>query len=143
MFQFIAVHMRRGDFKQQCHDGTPENECLITLSRFKEEVDLIREEIKRKQSREIAEVIVMSDERDPKFWEEVRSLGWRHMDHYKELTLEKYGEWVPPILDQAAQSLAAGFVGTDDSTFSLVSARRVQDWNNGPGILIKRRSQNL
>jgi len=40
-FQFIAVHMRRGDFKQQCYDGTPEDKCLMTLSRFKEEVNLI------------------------------------------------------------------------------------------------------
>ncbi len=131
--------MRRGDFKQQCHDGTPEDKCLMTLSRFKEEVDLIREKIKRKQNREVTEVIVMSDEQDPKFWEEAESLGWRHMDH----TLEKFGSWIPPILDQAAQSLAAGFVGTEDSTFSLVSLRRVQDWNNGHGVLIKRKSPNL
>ena len=143
MFQFIAVHMRRGDFKQQCHDGTPEDKCLMTLSRFKEEVVSIREGIKRTQNREVTEVIVMSDEQDPKFWEEAESLGWRHMDHFKELTLEKFGPWIPPILDQAAQSLAAGFVGTEDSTFSLVSLRRVQDWNNGPGVLIKHKSPNL
>ena len=132
MFQFIAVHMRRGDFKQQCHDGTPEDKCLITLSRFKEEVD------SRRNQTETESWCRMNGTGSSG-----RRFGWRHMDHFKELTLEKYGEWIPPILDQVAQSLAAGFVGTEDSTFSLVSARRVQDWNNGPGVLIKRRSPNL
>jgi hypothetical protein len=80
----------------------------------------------------------MSDEEDPAFWKEVESIGWSRLDHTKELTLEKYGEWIPPILDQVAQSLAVGFVGTDDSTFSLVSMRRVQDWNHGPALLIAR-----
>ena len=58
-------------------------------------------------------------------------------DHEKELTLEKYGEWMAPILDEVAQSLAVGFIGTEDSTFSLVSMRRVQDWNQGPPVLIE------
>jgi hypothetical protein len=80
----------------------------------------------------------MSDDEDPGFWKEVESLGWARLNHVKELTLEKYGEWIPPILDQVAQSLAVGFVGTEDSTFSLVSMRRIQDWNNGPGVLITR-----
>ena len=41
-----------------------------------------------------------------------------------------------PILDIVSQSLAIGFVGTQHSTLSLVSARRVEDWNDGPTILI-------
>jgi len=80
----------------------------------------------------------MSDEQDPDFWEEVERNGWVRLDHSRELTLEKYGEWMGPILDQVAQSMAAGFVGTSDSTFSLVGARRVQDWNHGLGILISK-----
>lgn len=35
----------------------------------------------------------------------------------------------PTILDQAVQALAPGFVGTDRSTFSLVSRLRVQAWH--------------
>jgi hypothetical protein len=45
--------------------------------------------------------------------------------------LNKYGEWYAPVVDIAAQSLGVGFVGTKESTVSLVSSRRVQDWNNG------------
>jgi hypothetical protein len=72
----------------------------------------------------------------------VRENGWVHFDHEEEGTLEKYGEWYPPVVDIVAQSLATGFVGTIDSTFSLVSARRVEDWNNGPTVLLSRTNQD-
>ncbi len=128
------MHIRRGDFFHQCQDG----QCLIPLPKFKTTVDQIREEVREKLRRNVKEVIVMSDEQDPDFWEEVKRNGWVRLDHSRELTSEKYGEWMGPILDQVAQSMAAGFVGTADSTFSLVGARRVQDWNHGPGILISK-----
>jgi hypothetical protein len=35
----------------------------------------------------------------------------------------------PTVIDQAAQSLAPGFVGTDRSTFSRVSQLRVRAWH--------------
>jgi hypothetical protein len=59
-------------------------------------------------------------------------------NHEEEGTLEKYGEWYLPIVDIVAQSMATGFVGTASSTFSLVSARRVEDWNGGPTVLVSR-----
>jgi hypothetical protein len=59
-----------------------------------------------------------------------------HFNHKEEGTLEKYGEWYPPVVDIVAQSMATGFVGTATSTFSLLSARRVEDWNGGPAILV-------
>lgn len=71
-----------------------------------------------------------ADETDPKFWDEAFELGWRYFDHEKERTLERFGEWQTPLVDIVAQSFAAGFVGTDDSTFSLVGGRRVEDWND-------------
>lgn len=55
----------------------------------------------------------------------------KHFDHAAERTVEKFGEWFPPIIDTAAHSHAMGLVGTHQSTLSLVSARRVKDWNNG------------
>jgi hypothetical protein len=111
---------------------------LIPLSKFHKEVDRIRDEIRQRQNLEVTRVVVMSDEEDAAFWRDVANMGWTRIDHSKELTLEKYGEWVGPVVDQVAQSLAVGFVGTEDSTFSLVSMRRVQDWNHGPAVLIER-----
>ena len=48
-----------------------------------------------------------------------------------ERTWERLGEWYPPLIDIVVQSYAIGFVGTEDSTFSLIGQRRVEDWNGG------------
>ncbi|KDR75121.1 hypothetical protein GALMADRAFT_249034 [Galerina marginata CBS 339.88] len=133
---FIAVHMRRGDFAQQCWD-TP-GDCLIPPSTFEKKVASMRQELLETQNKHVKEVIIMSDETDPDFWEEIRELGWVHFDHTEEKTEQKYGQWYPPIIDIVAQSMAVGFIGTDDSTFSLVSARRVEDWHNGPTTMVSR-----
>ena len=77
-----------------------------------------------------------SDETDPSFWSEVTSYGWRHLNHTAERTHERYGEWYPILLDIVAQSMAVGFVGTQGSTFSLISARRVEDWNSGESVMV-------
>lgn len=41
------------------------------------------------------------------------------------------------MLDAVVQSMAAGFVGTDRSTFSHMARRRVTDWNHGAVRLVK------
>jgi hypothetical protein len=41
-------------------------------------------------------------------------------------------------VDVVSQSLAMGFVGTVHSTFSLVSARRVDEWNDGCTVYVPR-----
>ena len=76
-------------------------------------------------------VIVTSDEKDPAWWEEVAALGWRTVDHDAAGTAEAFGGWYPVIIDAAIQSGALGFVGTDRSTYSIVSRRRVETWNDG------------
>ena len=82
-------------------------------------------------------VIMTSDESDPKWWAEVEALGWVKMDHKEMKTEEKYGRWYPVILDAAIQASGMGFVGTDRSTFSILSRRRVMDWNDGVTRMFK------
>lgn len=41
------------------------------------------------------------------------------------------------ILDAAIQSFADGFVGTDRSTYSILSRRRVEDWQDGATRMFK------
>jgi len=129
---FIAVHVRRGDFSYFCStDRNPD--CFPPLSVYKKHVDNMVVEIQ--SSRDIdphaLQVLVMSDEVSPDFWEEVRNEGWFHVNHATERTLERLGEWYPPLIDIVAQSYAVGFVGTEDSTFSLLGQRRVESWNGG------------
>jgi len=76
-------------------------------------------------------LIVHTDEKSDVFWNNVKAKGWLYVNHTQEQTLERFGEWYPPLIDIVMQSFAVGFVGTKDSTFSLVGERRVQDWNGG------------
>ena len=76
-------------------------------------------------------VLVASDETDPAWWADVRALGWRAADHVAARTEERLGRWYPVLLDAAMLSLAHGFVGTEGSTYSAVSGRRVASWRDG------------
>lgn len=129
---FIAVHVRRGDFAYFCSaDGR--QDCFPPLLAYKKHVNDVIEEIKL--SRQVVphglRVLVMSDDESPEFWVEVRKEGWFHINHTMERTWERFGEWYPPLIDIVVQSYAIGFVGTEDSTFSLIGQRRVEDWNGG------------
>jgi len=138
-FQFIAVHMRRNDFASNCiNNHRPIEECIPSVDVYKAKVDAIRQELLENQNRDVSEILLMSDEIDSSFWQGVKDIGWRRLDHLSEQTQMKYGEWYSPIIDQVAGSMAAGFVGTEGSTFSLVGARRVEDWNNGYSAMIHR-----
>lgn len=75
--------------------------------------------------------VPLPDETSPRFWENVKRQEWLYINHTAERTFERFGEWYPPIIDIVVQSYAIGFVGTTDSTFSLVGQRRVEDWNGG------------
>lgn len=39
--------------------------------------------------------------------------------------------YFPVVIDQVMHSMAIGFVGTDQSTLSLVGGLRVKTWNGG------------
>lgn len=79
----------------------------------------------------------MPDEKDPSFWKDVEAQGWHYFNHTTEKTLERHGEWYLPIIDTIAQSLSIGFVGTAESTVSIVSQKRVEDWNHGVTRMVK------
>lgn len=74
------------------------------------------------------------DEDSPAFWDDVKRQGWLYVNHTQEQTQNRFGEWYPPLIDTIIQSMAVGFVGTEDSTFSLVSQRRVEDWAGGVAL---------
>ena len=76
-------------------------------------------------------MLVASDETDPAWWASVRARGWRTPDHAAARTAERLGRWYPVLLDAAMLSRAAGFVGTEGSTYSAVSGRRVASWQDG------------
>jgi hypothetical protein len=157
--QFIAIHVRRGDFIEGpfCSQADGAEPCFATLDTYGQRVEEVKEELRQKRGIVIPDshVVLTSgrsslpffvirsptvsfiDEKSNVFWQSVRERGWTTIDHAKERTLENHGEWYLTIIDVVAQSLANGFVGTEQSTVSLVSARRVEDWNHGPTRLVK------
>ncbi|TFK44309.1 hypothetical protein BDQ12DRAFT_620263 [Crucibulum laeve] len=130
--QFIAIHIRRGDLKDLCSG----EDCYQHLATYVKAVQEVREEILLKHGVNVDKVFVASDERSPEYWSDIKKLGWRNINHTEARTNERYGQWYPIIVDVVAQSLAAGFVGTSPSTFSLVSKRRVEVWNDGPTRMV-------
>ncbi|KAJ7493304.1 hypothetical protein B0H11DRAFT_956715 [Mycena galericulata] len=125
---YISVHARRTDFEIWCN-GVPTTDCYVELSAIARRVDEVKAELLTRKGIQVDRVIITSDEEDSGWWDEVRQLGWSRPDHSQ--TIERYGPWYPPLIDKAIQSASVGFVGTDRSTFSILSLRRVRSWHNG------------
>jgi hypothetical protein len=125
--QYITIHVRHGDFKGACH--IPFDECFAPLSAIARRVDEVKEELQRLKDITAAHVILTSDETNITWWEEVAAYGWYRIDH--SATAPTYGAWYPVLIDTAIQSEGKGFVGTDRSTVSLITARRVKEWHDG------------
>ncbi|KAF5321847.1 hypothetical protein D9619_001469 [Psilocybe cf. subviscida] len=128
---FIALHIRHGDFSGQCSKSGDDAKCFPPLSVYARHVDDIKSELAARLDMNISIVIVMSDDETPEFWDDVQAQGWLLINHTAEATVERFGNWYPPLIDAIVHSYAIGFVGTKGSTFSLVGERRVHDWNGG------------
>jgi hypothetical protein len=127
----VSLHLRRGDFGTYC-GGHPET-CFPPIGELVRLVDEVRSEVLAKSGVNILpnDVVVTSDESDPSWWSEIRAQGWTYVNHTKERTVEEYGLWYPAFIDAMIQSMGTGFIGTHQSTMSLVAGRRVEDWNGG------------
>ncbi|KAF8591919.1 hypothetical protein K439DRAFT_1626429 [Ramaria rubella] len=135
---YIAVHVRRGDFTAACGHTSPD-ECFQPISSYARRVADVSAKLFAKHGLELPmhHVLVTSDETDPAWWRGVDELGWRRADHVRERTEERFGKWYPPLIDAVVQSMAVGFVGTDQSTMSLVALRRVEEWQQGVAELVR------
>ncbi|KAF8336633.1 uncharacterized protein EI90DRAFT_3046566 [Cantharellus anzutake] len=132
---FIAVHIRRQDFESWCGDGAADD-CLAPPSAYHVRVKEVQEELLTKKGIHVEHVVFSSDDKDSSlYWKEVELFGWRRLaleDDDAEMDLRRtLGSWTSTIMDAAIQSLAIGFVGTELSTFSLLSTHRVEEWNGG------------
>ncbi|KAF5321848.1 hypothetical protein D9619_001468 [Psilocybe cf. subviscida] len=135
---FIALHLRRGDFRNLCPKVDGEHvDCAPEPSTYRKYVEEMQKSLQDERNITAMRVVLMSDEQSPSFWTQVKEAGWFTVDHEKENTLAIHGEWYLPIIETAMLSYAVGFIGTHDSTFSLVAARRVEDWNNGIARITK------
>jgi hypothetical protein len=136
---YISIHVRHGDFGDQCRDvhNVPLDQCFASLSIIARRVSEVQEELRTRNGVEVTQVIMTSDELDPEWWSGVRALGWTWVDYATERTAEIYGKWHPVFIDAIIQSNGAGFVGTRGSTMSILARRRVQSWHNGPTRIVQ------
>lgn len=86
------MHIRRGDFAKLCKD-VPIEECMPPLSAYARRVQEVKDQLLVVKDLAVQRVVVTSDERDPLWWEEVKSYGWTYFDHDKEATVAKHGKW--------------------------------------------------
>ncbi|BGP40226.1 hypothetical protein JCM10449v2_004184 [Rhodotorula kratochvilovae] len=143
---FISVHVRRGDFKN-FHGNT-----FTPLSNYASAVSDVRTKLQDRLDHPLATAeregkpplkrfdvspkeyrVVATTDEEPgsELWGELEKLGWKVVDHAKERTAEVLGEWYPSMLDGEILSRGQGFVGTQWSTFSMLSGNRVEYWQGG------------
>ena len=99
----------------------------------------VQEELRERRNIDVpaSRVIVVSDSRDSAWWDEVREFGWRTPERVVVGTVGRY-EWrYPALVDAAVLSGAVGFVGTEGSTYSAISRRRVETWHDGATRMLK------
>ncbi|KAJ7786565.1 hypothetical protein B0H16DRAFT_1755951 [Mycena metata] len=132
---FISIHVRHKDFKSWCEKDVSLEECYASLPVIQRRVREVQDELKETKGIEASHVIVTSDEKNGTWWRDVHEMGWFGVDHSR--TKELYGQWYPILIDAVIQSKGAGFVGTDRSTMSMLSTRRVQSWQEGPVRTVK------
>ncbi|KIO28199.1 hypothetical protein M407DRAFT_72081, partial [Tulasnella calospora MUT 4182] len=138
---FISIHARHGDFKNLCQNSQDLASCYAPLTEYARHVRDVAAELGRTHGLDsplanVTEVVITSDESDPEWWKEVEKMGWHHMKSYESEIAQRYGKRYPSIIDSVVQARGAAFVGTSQSPMSIIAARRVIDWNNGPWRLV-------
>ncbi|KAG9076142.1 hypothetical protein FRC06_009681 [Ceratobasidium sp. 370] len=93
---FISVHVRRTDFETGCYEEKDPEKCFAPVKAYQRRVNEIKQGLlARPNGVNVTKVIVTSDERDPKWWDQVAALGpeWGWIDHKSEQTAQEHGSW--------------------------------------------------
>ncbi|GAA6037647.1 hypothetical protein JCM8097_006160 [Rhodosporidiobolus ruineniae] len=132
---FIGVHIRQGDFITLGRTSRAYDEVV---DNYAAGVRQVEEALRKRRNgpKGRLPVIFATDSDDPAFIMKLSKLGWIYANHVEFATAARFGGWWPGVLDQALLSRAVGFVGTRMSTFSYVSARRVESWNGGVTTIV-------
>ncbi|GJN90509.1 hypothetical protein Rhopal_003520-T1 [Rhodotorula paludigena] len=147
---YISVHVRRGDFKN-FHGNT-----FTPLQNYVDAVNAIRIKLQNRLDHPLSaeeregkpalrrfdippsqyRVVATTDEEPgSELWGELDKLGWKVINHVEFRTQELLGEWYPSMLDGEILSRGQGFVGTQWSTFSMLSGNRVEYWQGGVQVV--------
>ena len=90
--QYIAIHARRNDFRGYCGD-VPLDDCFPSIAVYKRRISEIQEEVRERLGITPTHVIMLSDERDPAWWDLIRNEGWYTTSSIVQDSSDKYGGW--------------------------------------------------
>ncbi|KAF8931239.1 hypothetical protein BGZ58_007736 [Dissophora ornata] len=131
--QYLAIHVRRGDFAAYCQgnvDASKMIHCLPTTEQIAERIDVIQTKLSPDMNpSKMLPVFVATNERQPEELKKFADLGWQYLDHEQMGTAERLGVFGPMMVDQVFMAHAQGLVGIQMSTFSRVGALRQRDWH--------------
>ncbi|GAA5821108.1 hypothetical protein JCM11251_001968 [Rhodosporidiobolus azoricus] len=133
--QFIGVHIRQGDFVTLGRASKAYDEVVDMYSAGVRQVEA---ELRKRRNgpKGRVSVVFTTDSDDPSFIMKLKKMSWIYADHVEFATQARFGGWWPGVLDSALLSRGIGFVGTRQSTFSYISALRVQDWQGGVTTIV-------
>ncbi|KAF9105930.1 hypothetical protein BGX27_009394 [Mortierella sp. AM989] len=133
-YQYLAIHVRRGDFAAYCESNFPGPRlvhCFPTTEQIAERIDAVQKKLNPTMDpSKILPVFVATNERRPEELKKFAELGWRFLDHDQIGTVEKLGTFGPMMVDQVFMAHAQGLVGIQMSTFSRVGGLRQRDWHS-------------
>ncbi|KAG8922890.1 hypothetical protein FRC01_013481 [Tulasnella sp. 417] len=129
---FISIHARHSDFRNLCKNPDDPKSCYTPLSEYAQHVRELTSELVQLHGphsplAQVKEVILMSDETDPEWWAEVESMGWRQTRPYEEEIARDYGRRWPGIVDSIILSRGAAFIGTSQSTMSIIAVKSMKE----------------
>lgn len=108
LIQYIAIHVRHGDFKNHCGDR-PIEDCWASLDVIAARVKEVHDELAERPEFQKPDgtpieipVLMTSDDSNPGWWDGVRSKGWAWIDHgpQGEDTSNILGKWYAPSPSQ-------------------------------------------
>jgi hypothetical protein len=141
---YIAVHISARAWASECALRQQEENCTPALASYIEAVERVRRlaSLSGRKTREqrhnvrTLSVVVSTDIQDLGWRGELASAGWTLLD-YEDLELkQRFGAWLPEIMDGVIQSKAVAFVGTRGSAESTLAALRVHAWRRAPTELV-------
>jgi predicted amidohydrolase len=77
------------------------DECFTPLSAYTRRVEEVREKLQRARGIEVQRVVLMSDETNATWWEEVAAYRWHRVDH--STMVETHSWWHSVLIDAAIQ----------------------------------------
>lgn len=105
---YMAVHIRRADFSDAF--------LALTPRQYAHAASVVMELLAVDLGVHVKHVIATSDELDPAWLGQLKDYGWTFVNHTASETVQRFGLFMPTLLDSIILSGGRGFLGVSQST---------------------------